>query len=171
MRKKVYKFFVAGPPDAGKTTFVRTVSEITPLDTDVNSEGRKTTIAFDFGVIKIDNQREIHVYGLPGEDRFSFIWEIVKRGALGFIYLIPATGYDILDIITHYKTLIKIANLPHIVAITKVDLQPLEAGDMFRIAKSLGMDDKQIFTLDPRNKKDVKAIIERLIEKVLIQLR
>ncbi|MCX7831282.1 MAG: ATP/GTP-binding protein [Actinobacteria bacterium] len=171
MKKKVYKFFVAGPPNAGKTTFVQTVSEIIPLDTDVKSKDRKTTVAFDFGVITIDSEREIHIYGLPGQDRFSFIWEIVRNGALGFIYLIPATGYDILDIMTHYRTLIKIANLPHVIAVTKVDLKPLETGDIFQIANTLGMDDREIFTLDPRNKMDVKSTIERLIEKILFLLR
>jgi signal recognition particle receptor subunit beta len=165
--KKVFKFFVAGPPDAGKTTFVKTVSGIKPLLTDVSSKGRKTTVAFDFGLIGLDEEKEIHIYGLPGQDRFSFIWEIIKKGALGYIYLIPAVGYDVLDISTHYFSLKNIVVLPHVIGITKTDLNPIEAGFIHEIAGALQIPANDIFTLDPRKTIDVKKTIEILIEKIL----
>lgn len=168
---RILKFFVAGLPDAGKTTFVQTVSQIRPLETDVSLKGKKTTVAFDFGLLKLGEKYEIHVYGLPGQDRFSFILDIIKKGALGYVYLIPAFGYDLLDIITHYESIRKIVDLPHIVAITKADLKPLEAGDLLQITTSLGMDGSHILTIDPRNKIDVKKILERLIEKILSGFR
>lgn len=170
MKKNVYKFFVAGLPDAGKSTFVRAVSEIKPLETDVKSGTRKTTIAFDFGVLKLNPNSEIHIYGLPGQDRFSFIWEIIKKGAIGFVYLIPSCGYNIVEIVSHYEQTKKIANLPHIVAVTKVDLNPLEAGDLLQMAQVVNIDRDSIITIDPRNPKDVKTTLEKLIEKVIMVL-
>jgi len=165
--KKVFKFFVAGPPDAGKTTFVKTISEIKPLLTDVRTTNRSTTVAFDFGLLKLDDRREIHVYGLPGQDRFSFIWEIVKKGALGYIYLVPAVGSDPMEITTNYLAIKKIAQLPHIVGVTKSDIAKTESAFIFQIAGALEILPEDIITVDPRKKIDVKRALEILFKKII----
>src|SRR5664280_432673 len=79
------KIVVTGPSAAGKTTLIRTISEITVLSTehDVTDETRsvkaETTVAMDFGRITID--RELVLFGTPGQDRFDFIWEILGEGS------------------------------------------------------------------------------------------
>jgi len=168
--KKHFKFFVAGPPDAGKTTFVKTVSEMKPLLTDVPARGRSTTVAFDFGLVKLDESREIHVYGLPGQDRFSFVWEIIKKGALGYVYLVPAAGSDPMEITTNYLAIRKIARLPHVVGITKSDIAGAESGFIYQIAGALEILPEDVITIDPRKKVDVKRAIEILLEKIIRNL-
>lgn len=166
-RLSTIKIFIAGLPDSGKTTFVKTSSEITPLSTDVKVSDRETTIAFDFGLITLKTGHRIYVYGLPGQERFSFMWEIINKGAMGYIYLIPAGGYDIPKIVSHFSMTRKITSLPFIVGFTKLDLYR-DASDLIQqIKTTIELNDDEIITLDPRKVIDVKSAIEKLFEKIL----
>src|SRR6201995_1639389 len=91
------KIVVTGPFSAGKTTLIRTISEITVLSTEkgITDETRSrktdTTVAMDFGRITIDRDLVLYLFGTPGQERFDFMWEILGEGMLGFVLLIDAT--------------------------------------------------------------------------------
>lgn len=163
------KIFIAGLPNSGKTTFVATCSEISPLSTERKGfSGESTTVAMDFGLIKAAHNREIHVYGLPGHERFSFMWEILQKNAVGFIYLVSATEKDDLKIRTHFEETFRISYLPSVIGVTKIDLVNKPENEISRI-KTLFADFKDIplLTIDPRNKLDVRKTITTLIEHSL----
>src|SRR4026208_409665 len=87
------KIVVTGPFAAGKTTLIRTISEITVLSTekDITDETRsrkaETTVAMDFGRITIDRDLVLYLFGTPGQDRFDFMWEILGEARIGYLPL------------------------------------------------------------------------------------
>lgn len=84
---------------AGKTTAIASVSEIEPMSTDVmntdNSvDKEKTTVAFDYGEVSLSAEERLRIYGTPGQERFSFMWKVLSKGALGLIILVDDTRKD-----------------------------------------------------------------------------
>lgn len=88
------KLLVSGPPGAGKTTAIHTLSEIPPICTEVlatdelSLEKDETTVGMDYGQITLEDGEVLAIYGTPGQVRFSFMWDILKGGAQGLILLL-----------------------------------------------------------------------------------
>lgn len=102
------KIVVVGGFGVGKTTLVRSVSEIRPLSTeetmtqagetvdDVSEVRGKsaTTVAFDFGRITLDARNVLYLFGAPGQERFWFLWDRLFSGALGAVVLLDTRRID-----------------------------------------------------------------------------
>lgn len=90
----VYKIIFAGPVGAGKTTSIAAISDIEPFTTEefatdeVSGLKEKTTVAMDYGVMQLPDGQPIHLYGVPGQARFDFMWEIIVEGGLGLVLLL-----------------------------------------------------------------------------------
>lgn len=90
------RLVVTGPVGAGKSTFIRSVSEIEVVDTDRCATDdtaqlkRKTTVAFDFGRLQFTPDMALHLYGTPGQARFDFMWDILIRKAHAYMLLVSA---------------------------------------------------------------------------------
>ncbi|MFF9505235.1 ATP/GTP-binding protein [Streptomyces sp. NPDC014656] len=102
------KIVIVGGFGVGKTTLVRSVSEIRPLSTeetmtlagagvdDVSAVREKstTTVAFDFGRITLDARNVLYLFGAPGQGRFWFLWDRLFAGALGAVVLVDTRRID-----------------------------------------------------------------------------
>lgn len=95
--KKEIKVVVAGPVGVGKTTAISSLAEggfvsTQAKATDMTANRKElTTVAMDYGVFHLDVNTHIHLYGTPGQERFSFMWDILSIGAAGLVLLIDAT--------------------------------------------------------------------------------
>ncbi|MET8221530.1 ATP/GTP-binding protein [Streptomyces hirsutus] len=96
------KVMIAGGFGTGKTTMVRSVSDIKPLTTeetltqasaDVDrligvADKTETTVSLDFGKIGINDSLVLYLFGTPGQERFWFLWNGLFKGALGAVVLV-----------------------------------------------------------------------------------
>ncbi|MFR0355450.1 GTP-binding protein [Streptomyces sediminimaris] len=96
------KVMIAGGFGTGKTTMVRSVSDIKPLTTeetltqasaDVDhligvADKTETTVSLDFGKISLNDTLMLYLFGTPGQERFWFLWNGLFKGALGAVVLV-----------------------------------------------------------------------------------
>ncbi|MGQ9837103.1 MAG: GTP-binding protein [Cyanobacteriota bacterium] len=94
--ESILRVVVTGPVGAGKSTFIRTISEIEVVDTDRKATDetaqlkQNTTVSLDFGRLSVGENMYLHLYGTPGQARFDFMWDLLIRRAHGYILLVPA---------------------------------------------------------------------------------
>jgi uncharacterized protein len=92
-----HKIIFAGPVGAGKTTAIGSISDVPIVTTDEAASDmtadRKpnTTVAMDYGLMKLDGADRVHLYGTPGQERFDFMWDILTEGGLGLVLLLDNT--------------------------------------------------------------------------------
>ena len=122
------KVVVTGPFAAGKTTLIRTISEITVLSTErgitdsTKARKNETTVAMDFGRITIDRDLVLYLFGTPGQERFDFMWEILGEGMLGYVLLVDAEREDSLaEAIGILGAFRRMARVPYVVALNRAN--------------------------------------------------
>jgi signal recognition particle receptor subunit beta len=97
-----------GPMGAGKTTAIRSLSEIEVVSTEAGNSERHivdkatTTVALDYGEIQIGSDDKVRLYGIPGQKRFSFMWTILKKRAKGMVLLVNADAPDPIGELTFF---------------------------------------------------------------------
>lgn len=113
---KEYKVLFTGTMGAGKSTAVSAISDIDPIKTDVGNSDASlakdtTTVAFDYGELRVSADECLRLYGTPGQRRFSFMWEVLAKGALGLIILVDNSRdeplADLAIYLDNFSTLIR----------------------------------------------------------------
>ncbi|AEK59328.1 GTP-binding protein [Acidithiobacillus caldus] len=92
----VRKVIIAGPVGSGKTTALQSLFWGQALTTDARHseadgsvEKKTTTVAMDYGVLSCpDRPERVHVYAIPGQERFQFMWDILGRNTDGLVVLL-----------------------------------------------------------------------------------
>ncbi|MDQ1745815.1 MAG: uncharacterized protein QOD07_78 [Frankiaceae bacterium] len=167
------KIVVTGPFAAGKTTLIRTISEITVLSTEkgITDETRSrktdTTVAMDFGRITIDRELVLYLFGTPGQDRFDFMWEILGEGMLGYVLLVDATRPDSLDeavgILDAFR---RMARVPFVVGLNRAE--GMDEAEEERIRKTLDLDPHvPVVPCDATDRESVKSVLLALLYAVV----
>jgi signal recognition particle receptor subunit beta len=167
---------VTGPFSAGKTQFIRSISEIDVVSTErrISSESEKikdsTTVAMDFGRITVDEDLILYLFGTPGQKRFDFMWEILSEGMLGFVVLIdsarPETFREerrILEVFRGY------APTPYVVAANKQDSPDAWDTEDLRIALKISQHIK-VLPCVAIDKESVKNVLLELLYSILEEM-
>lgn len=97
------KIVFVGRMGAGKSTAIRQVSSITPVNTDVKnlsgieSSKAETTVGIDYGRLQLENDCWVNLFGVPGQERFRSLWGVVSRGADGIVLLVNNSSAQPID--------------------------------------------------------------------------
>ena len=172
-RSLTTKIVVPGPYVAVKTTFIRTISEITVLSTEREvsdadpATTSRTTVAMDFGRITVGSNIALYLFGTPGQERFEFMWDILAEGMLGFILLVDA---DRPESVTEARRIrdhfVALADVPSIVVVNKIadrDAAEVMAGVRERLDLP---DDAVVITADARDRDEVKQALLTFLQNV-----
>jgi small GTP-binding protein len=171
------KMVVTGPFSAGKTEFIRSVSEIDVVSTErkITASGERaiknaTTVAMDFGRITVDEDLVLYLFGTPGQKRFDFMWEILSEGMLGFIVMVdssrPETFREARSILETFRAY---APTPYVVAANKQDVT--DAWEIEDIRHALRLDGKvKLLPCVANDKTTVKNILLELLYSILAEM-
>jgi uncharacterized protein len=167
------KIVVTGPFAAGKTTLIRTISEITVLSTErgitdsTRARKSETTVAMDFGRITIDRDLVLYLFGTPGQERFDFMWEILGEGMLGYVVLVDAERDDSLhEAAAILEAFRRMARVPYVVALNRS--AGIDDDEERRIRDRLDLrPDVALLPCDATDKESVKGVLLALLYAVL----
>ncbi|GAB4413464.1 MAG: ATP/GTP-binding protein [Anaerolineae bacterium] len=178
MPKQNVKVVITGPFNAGKTEFIRSISEIGAVTTDENISREapefgvkaKTTVALDFGRITVDDDLVLYLFGTPGQRRFDFMWDILAEGMLGFVVMVdsarPETFREAKIILETFRAY---APTPYVVAANKQDHPEAWSPQDLRIA--LRLDDRiKLLPCVATDKESVKNVLLELLYAILDEM-
>lgn len=171
------KMVVTGPFNAGKTEFIRSVSEIDVVSTErkISSDEEKkvkdvTTVAMDFGRITVGEDLVLYLFGTPGQKRFDFMWEILSEGMLGFVVMIdstrPETFREARGILGTFRAY---APTPYVVAANKQDLE--DAWEINDLRHALRLDSEiKLLPCVANDRNIVKSVLLELLYSILAEM-
>jgi len=136
--ERAVKLLIVGHFAVGKTTLVGTLSEIRPLRTEEvmtqagalvddlagTKDKSTTTVALDFGRLTLNDSLVLYLFGTPGQQRFTELWQDMTRGALGALVLADTRR---LDQSFEVMGVLEELGLPYAVALNDFDDAPAHA--------------------------------------------
>ena len=175
MEKVAVKILITGDVGAGKTEFIRTISEIDIVSTDRRTTDltrelkEETTVAMDFGRLTIDEGLVLHLFGTPGQVRFDFMWEILSMRMLGYIILFdssrPETCWNTRRIIDFFEVL---ENVPYVVVANKQDVAGALGPEQVAYILALDGDDGvPVLPCTATDRVDVKNVLLTLFDRIV----
>jgi uncharacterized protein len=171
------KVLIAGGFGVGKTTLVRSLSEIPPLlteqtmttasigvdDADAVPDKSTTTVAMDFGRITVDESLILYLFGTPGQSRFWFMWDELARGSVGAVVLVDLRRIDdCFPAIDYFEN----RRLPFVVGVNRFPEADDYDADTVRDALALSSD-CPIVWMDARDAATSQGALVALVEHAL----
>lgn len=161
--KVVLKTIIAGRPQSGSTTFLRTASEIELVTFD------SIDVPMEFGRVTADNLT-INLFSIPSKSRFDFMWQTMVEGTHGFIIMVDSTAPDeFKDTKSVLNTLHSMYRTPYVIAASKQDMPDAWSVDRIRAALAIGPD-IPVLPCVATDWESVKNVLLELLFRILDEL-
>jgi signal recognition particle receptor subunit beta len=165
-----------GPMGAGKTTAIESLSEIEVVRTEANNSERHiadkatTTVALDYGEIVIGTDEKVRLYGIPGQQRFNFMWTILKQRAKGMVLLVNADAADpiaeMLFFLDEFRELYDRGGV--VIGISRADV--VSGPTLTEFSDALERTNPglliPVFTVDPRERDQMENVLLALVVNI-----
>ena len=166
----------AGPMGSGKTTAIRSLSDVDVVATEAANTERDvvdkptTTVALDYGEIGLNDEEKVRLYGIPGQRRFDFMWSILRERAQGMILLVnndgPAPIATMLEFLDEFAELHERGGV--VVGISRTDVA--HTPSVADYSRALGAARPGIvipvLSVDPRSRHDMRMALMALIVNI-----
>ena len=128
---------------------------------------RSTTVALDFGRIRIDSGLLLYLFGTPGQQRFSFLWDDLVDGAVGAVVLVDLRRIqDCFPVLDYLER----RGIPFLLAVN--DFDPAQRFDDDEVREALGVSgDVGLIGCDARRRDSVKRVLVALLDQLLGRLQ
>lgn len=168
---ETYKILFVGSVGSGKTTAIQTLAEGKMLMTEALPSDhaqflkKTTTVAMDYAPVLLNGQR-IHIYGAPGQRRFSFMSDILSYKTHGLVILVSnAMSQPLLELnyyLTQHHRLL--TQCPAVIGVTHNDINPRPSlKEYHQYLEQMGKD-YPVFKVDARNKMDMLKLLETVVQ-------
>ncbi|NEQ28143.1 MAG: GTPase [Microcoleus sp. SIO2G3] len=171
---EIMRLIVTGAVDSGKSSLIRSVSEIQVADlkhqatTRTSSPNETTATALDYGRVNIGSDMAMHLYGTPGQAKFSYIWELLISRAHACLVVVAANRPG--DF--HYARLLLSLmearmHIPMIIGLTHTDCPTAWSKEDVTIALGYAHQEKRptMVTVNPTEKTSVLQVLKIFVEQ------
>lgn len=172
-RARHNKIIFSGTVGAGKSTAIAALSDIPPVCTEAVASDetaalkKTTTVAMDYGLLNLPDGEKVMLYGTPGQERFSFMWEILSEGGIGLVLLINnANTAPLADLQVYLEAFGPfISSTAVAIGVTHMDRAPEPGLDAYRSHLiALGITPlPAVFRADARRREDVAMLVKALL--------
>lgn len=163
------RILFTGPPNAGKTTAIGTLSDVVPIVTDVDgralSSGESSAPGFDYGVVRIDGSEHVHLYGTRGRKRCDSTWRTLARNAIGVVILIDNSHARAMSHLDEFLVGLKgvLGEVACVVGVGRTQAHPLPSLDAFATRLAFHGYMFPVVEVDVRSRDDVLLLVALLL--------
>ncbi|HEY9831782.1 MAG TPA: GTPase [Stenomitos sp.] len=170
---EILRLIVTGAPGVGKSTFIRSISELEIANPNRQATQRhallekETTATFDFGRLKFSPDIIMHLYGPPGQASFDFMWDLLTHRAHACIMLLAAHRPGEFSYSRRLLSFLKQrVNVSVIIGLTHMDHR--EAWSIENVTLALGCKEGKnsppIISVNPMEKASVAQVLTVLVD-------
>lgn len=169
------KIVVSGPPGAGTTTLISTVSKIAVASIRRRTAERtptsivRTAVTMDFGRLAIDPDLVLHLFGMAGPPPEA-LRAFLDDGLLGRILLVdaarPGAAAEAEPILAWYR---QAPDVPYVIGVTRSWSEPGAAAGRVREALAVP-GDVAVLAVDVRQVESARSVLLALLHGVLARV-